>query len=162
MRAANLSHVYDRGMGKYWSTSHSRYTLKYHFVWCTKYRRKLLDVKERSGYFQEVLLEIGERYWFEFDTVGTDGNHVHLFLGAAPRYSPAEIAKIIKSITARELFKKFPEIRKKLWGGEFWEDGYFVRSVGDEVTEEVIRQYIKKQGRESRHAAFEQMALFSL
>ena len=148
-------------MGKYWNASHSRYTLKYHFVWSVKYRRKILAGRERSEYLQEVLQEVGERYWFEFDTVGTDGDHVHVFVGAAPRYAPAEIAKIIKSITAREMFRRFPEIRKQLWGGELWEDGYLVRSVGDEVTEEVIREYIKRQGQESHHAPFEQMMLFA-
>lgn len=124
----------------------------------------MLADRGRTEYLPEVFREIGERHWFEFDTVGTVGDHAHLFLGAAPRYAPAKIAKIVQSITAREMFRRFPEIRKRLWGGVFWEDGYFVRSVGEEVTEEVIREYIreyiKKQDQDSHHAPFEQMMLF--
>jgi len=94
--------------------------------------------------------------------MATDGNHVHLFLGAAPRYSPAEIMKIVKSISARIIFQEFPEIKKKLWGGEFWGDGYYVRTVGDEVTEKVIKEYIIKQGESILHKPFEQLRLFDL
>ena len=72
-------------------------------------------------------------------------DHVHLFLIAPPRYAPAGIVQIMKSISAKKVFEEFPEIREKLWGGELWNDGYFVRSVGDKVTTEVIRKYIKFQ-----------------
>lgn len=72
-------------------------------------------------------------------------DHVHLFLSAPPRYSPARVVQILKSIAARELFRRFPQLRRNLWGGQLWEDGYFVRSVGDEVTAEVIRRYIRYQ-----------------
>ena len=92
--------------------------------------------------------EISERYGFEIDTMEVMDDHVHLFLSAPPRYSPARIVQIIKSISAKMVFKKFPEVKKQLWGGEFWSDGYFVRSVGDKVTSEVIRRYIKYQQQE--------------
>jgi putative transposase len=75
-------------------------------------------------------------------------DHVHLFLSAPPRYSPAEIVQVIKSISGKMVFREFPEIKKQLWGGEFWSDGYFVRSVGDKVTSEIIRRYIKYQQQE--------------
>jgi putative transposase len=66
-----------------------------------------------------ILSEISERYDIEFDCIGTDGNHIHVFVRAAPRYVPSRIMQIIKRITAKELFKKFPEIKEHLWGGEF-------------------------------------------
>jgi putative transposase len=69
------------------------------------------------------VLKSVERYWFDFDAIGTDGDHVHFFVGAAPRYAPSKVIQIVKSITAREFFKKFPEVRKPIWGGEFWSDG---------------------------------------
>jgi len=92
--------------------------------------------------------EISERDEFEMDTMEVKDDHVHLFLSAPPRYSPAEIVQIIKSISAKMVFKQFPEVKKELWGGEFWSDGYFVRSVGDKVTSEVICRYIKYQQQE--------------
>ena len=91
---------------------------------------------------------ICERYGFEIDTMEVKDDHVHLFLSAPPRYSPARVVQIIKSISAKMVFKEFPEVKKQLWGGEFWGDGYFVRSVGDKVTSEVIRRYIKYQQQE--------------
>ena len=102
-------------------------------VFSIKYRRKLLQDKDRINYIKFICSEIGERYHFDFDAIGTDGDHVHVFVGAAPRYSPSRIVQIIKSITAREFFKKFPEVKKQLWGGEFWSDGGYVGTVGDGV-----------------------------
>ena len=72
-------------------------------------------------------------------------DHVHLFLVVPPRYAPSEVVNILKSISAKMLFKEFSAIKKQLWGGKLWNDGYFVRSVGDQVTVEVIRRYIKHQ-----------------
>ena len=72
-------------------------------------------------------------------------DHVHLFMQVAPRYAPAQGVPIMKSITARQVFEQFPPLRKRLWAGEFWGAGYFVRSVGDAVTAEIIRNYIRYQ-----------------
>jgi putative transposase len=72
-------------------------------------------------------------------------DHVHLLLHAPPQYGPARIVQVMKSISAREIFERFPQLRRQLWAGEFWNDGYFVRSVGDEVTTELIKHYIRYQ-----------------
>ena len=128
-------------------TSHAVYDLKYHMVWGPKYRKMILrgDLAKR---LREVFGEISERYEFEIDTMEVKEDHVHLFLTAPPRYSPAGVVQIIKSISAKVVFEEFPEVKKQLWGGEFWSDGYFVRSVGDKVTSDVIRRYIKYQHHE--------------
>jgi putative transposase len=128
-------------------TSHAVYDLKYHMVWVPKYRKMILG-GELAKRLKMTFEEISERYEFEIDTMEVRDDHVHLFLSAPPRYSPAEIVQIIKSISAKMVFKEFPEVKKELWGGEFWSDGYFVRSVGDKVTSEVIRRYIKYQQQE--------------
>ncbi len=128
-------------------TSHAVYDLKYHMVWVPKYRKMILG-GELAKRLKMTFEEIAEKYEFEIDTMEVKDDHVHLFLSAPPRYSPAEIVQIIKSISAKMVFKQFPEVKKELWGGEFWSDGYFVRSVGDKVTSEVIRRYIKYQQQE--------------
>jgi len=128
-------------------TSHAVYDLKYHMVWIPKYRKMMLR-DELAKRLKMTFQEISERYEFEIDTMEVKDDHVHLFLSAPPRYSPARVVQIIKSISAKMVFKQFPEVKKELWGGEFWSDGYFVRSVGDKVTSEVIRRYIKYQQQE--------------
>lgn len=111
-------------------------------VLCVKYRRKLLLDRDIIEALQSICVEISERYWFEFKAIGTDGDHVHLFVGAAPRYAPSRIMQIIKSIMARELFNRYPEIKKQLWGSEFWSDGGYIGTVGDAVTAEIIKNYM--------------------
>ncbi len=124
-----------------------------------KYRRKLLRDSDRINYIKSICHEIGERYWFDFDAIGTDGDHVHVFVGAAPRCSPPKVMQIIKSITAREILKQFPEVRKQLWGGEFWSDGGYIGTVGDGVTAEIIRNYVEMQGTPEEKEGYKQMNL---
>ncbi len=100
------------------------------------------------GYVREVFQQIAEEYEFSIDTMEVMEEHVHIFIEAPPRYAPSRIAQIMKSISAREVFKKYPKLRKQLWAGELWNDGYFVRSVGDKVTADVIRKYIEYQSRQ--------------
>ncbi len=123
-------------------TSHAVYDLKYHLVWIPKYRKMILreDIARRV---EEVFKEIGQIYEFEIETMAVVEDHVHIFLSAPPKYAPGEIVRVFKSRSAKAIFKEYPEVRRELWGGEFWSDGYFVRSVGDEVTAEVISRYIE-------------------
>ena len=74
-------------------------------VMSLKYRRKLLRDTSRINYIKNICSEIGEKYWFDFDAIGTDGDHVHIFVGAAPRYSPSRVMQIIKSITCKGVFQ---------------------------------------------------------
>jgi len=126
------------------SSAHARHDLKYHFVWCPKYRR--LALKGNIGkYIQGVIYEVAERYDFRVLAVAVMPDHVHLFVSALPEESPAALIQKIKSITAREAFRRFPSLKKLLWGGALWERGYFVMSSGTGTTDEMIRQYIKEQ-----------------
>jgi putative transposase len=94
---------------------------------------------------QELFYQIAAASDLEIDTMEVMEDHVQVFRSAPPRYAPARIAHILKRISARELFARFPRLRRQLWGGQFWEDGYFVRSVGDAVTAEIIRRSIRYQ-----------------
>jgi putative transposase len=121
---------------------HAVYDLKYHFVWIPKYRKLILQGPIAQS-LREIFYGIAERYELEIDTLEVRSDHVHLFLSAPPKYSPSRVVQILKSVSARELFRRHPKLREQLWGGELWSDGYFVRSVGDEVTAAVIRRYIE-------------------
>jgi len=129
-------------------------------VMCVKYRKQLLNQVNRVEKLKQIIKEIGERYWFETDEMGTDGDHVHIFVGAAPRYAPSRIMQIIKSISAKQIFQMFPEIRKVLWGGEFWSDGGYIGTVGDQANAEIVRKYIQQQGDRREKEQYNQLKLF--
>ena len=128
------------------SGGHTRYELKYHFVWCPKYRKIALG-GDIGHYVEKLLYEIAERYEFVIIEKAVMPDHVHIFVSAAPEVSPATIAQTIKSITAKKVFERFPGIKKILWGGALWERGYFVMSSGTGTTDEMIRKYIVDQRR---------------
>ena len=110
-----------------------------------KYRKRLLS-DSVVAFLQPLMKEISERYYLRVDAMGTDGDHMHLLIGAAPRYAPSRVMQIIKSITAKETFKAFPELRETLYGGEFWSDGGHIDTVGDGRSLEHIRKYVEEQG----------------
>lgn len=122
-------------------TSHAVYDTSYHLVWAPKYRKWILrgDLRKRVS---ELFEEISLSHDFEVDTMEVSEDHVHIFLSFPPRYSISKVVGMLKSISASVIFQEYPQIKQELWGGEFWEDGYFVRTVGDKVTAEVIRKYI--------------------
>lgn len=126
------------------ASAHAVYDLKYHFVWTPKYRKELL-IGEVGEATKEILAEIAEAYEMEIDTLEVMEDQVHLLVSSPPRYSLARVMQILKSVSGRELFARYPWLRRKLWGGELWGDGYFVRSVGDQVRAEIIRRYIRYQ-----------------
>ena len=104
--------------------------------------------KEVSDYLKTIFNKIAEEYEFRIDTMEVLEDHVHIIVEVPPKYSPAKVVQVMKSISAREVFSKYPDLRKQLWAGELWNDGYFVRSVGDKVTADVIRKYIEYQTHE--------------
>lgn len=127
--------------------SHNVSNLMYHFVFPAKYRRVVID-ENVDKIIKETCVEISKRYEIYFLEIGTDKNHVHFLIQSVPRYSPTQIVRIVKSITAKEVFAKCPEVKKKLWGGEFWSDGFYVATVSEHGNEKVIANYVKNQGDE--------------
>ena len=130
--------------------SHNVSILVYHFVCPAKYRRVVID-EQVEQVLKEVCLDIADRYQVEFLEIGTDKDHVHFLVQSIPTYSPTKIITMIKSLTAKEVFVRVPSVKKQLWGGEFWTDGYYVGTVGQHVTEDVIKQYVKNQGQEEKY-----------
>ena len=141
--------------------SHNVSVLLYHFVCPAKYRRVVFS-EEVDTTLKDICLEISKRYKIHFVEIGTDQDHVHYLVQSVPKYSPTEIITIIKSITAKEIFKQHPEVQKILWGSEFWSDGYFVGSVGEHGNEQMIQKYVQQQGDPKRYKALvkQQLTLF--
>ncbi len=81
----------------------------------------------------------------EFEQIGCDKDHVHLLCTAHPKIARGQIVRVFKSITARELFKRKPDLKRDLWGGEFWTDGYYVATVGERADWVVVERYVKNQ-----------------
>lgn len=136
-------------------SAHKVYKIKYHLVFCIKYRKNLFLKSKYVESIKEIFLGMEMRYSMKFETIGFDEDHLHIMLRSLPKYSPSQLFRIIKSISAIQLFKRHEDLKEELWGGEFWSDGGFVGTVGEGINAEIIRKYIKNQGRKG-----EQLKLF--
>ena len=134
-------------MSKFIHKSHNVTVLLYHLVFPEKYRKVLFD-KGVDRALSDICLEIEERYQIHFLEIGTDDDHVHFLVQSVPMYSVTKIVTIIKSLSAREIFKRCPYVKKQLWGGEFWTDGFYASTVGKHGNENMISAYVKNQGQE--------------
>lgn len=107
--------------------------------------------------------KIEERYEIVFIEIGSDQDHVHFLVQSVPMYSVTKIVRMIKSITAKEIFKHAPGVKRALWGGEFWSDGYYVSTVGKHGSERVISDYVRNQGKPDYEKLYEnnQLNLFN-
>ena len=135
---------------RYIHKQHNVSVLMYHVVCAAKYRRVVMSPKVDET-LRRVCLEIEKRYEIYFLEIGMDRDHAHFLVQSVPMYSPSKIVQTLKSITAREVFLAVPEVKKKLWGGEFWGKGYFVNTVGQHGGEQVIAEYVKRQGVEANY-----------
>jgi len=133
-------------MSKFIHKKHNVSVLMYHIVCPTKYRRAVF-ASEVDVQVKEVCAKIQKRYEITFLEIGTDDDHVHFLVQSVPTYSPKQIVQIIKSITAREVFKACPKVKQYLWGGKFWSEGYFVSTVGAHANEQMIKNYVQQQGK---------------
>ncbi|MEP0820260.1 IS200/IS605 family transposase [Trichocoleus desertorum] len=140
--------------------SHNVTVLLYHLVFPAKYRRAVFD-EQVDAVLQEVCLEIEKRYEIKFVEIGVDKDHVPFLVQSVPSYSVTKLVTMLKSLTAREVFKRCPQVKRQLWGGEFWSDGYFASTVGKHGDESMIAKYVKAQGNDylRLHRA-EQLTLF--
>ncbi|GAB6276079.1 MAG: IS200/IS605-like element ISEfa4 family transposase [Rectinema sp.] len=133
-------------MSEYNHKNHNVSVLLYHIVCPAKYR-KVVFSEEVDKTLRDICIEIENRYEIKFIEIGTEKDHVHFLVQSVPTYSPSKIVQIIKSITAKKIFERCPEVKKALWGGEFWTKGYYIGSTGKHGDEELIGNYVKSQGR---------------
>ena len=119
------------------------YSLQYHIVWCTKYRKQILkdDIDE---VVKQMLQEIAEEYHFTILAMEVMPDHIHLLLDCKPQFMISDMVKIMKGNTARWLFLKHPELKKSLWGGHLWNPSYCAVTVSDRSREQV-EHYIRSQ-----------------
>jgi REP element-mobilizing transposase RayT len=145
-------------MSEYIHKSHNVSVLIYHFVCPTKYRRVVFD-EAVDAELCDICNEIAKRYEIVFLEIGVDKDHVHFLVQSVPMYSPKKVIQTIKSITAREIFRRIPSVREQLWGGEFWSEGYFVSTVGRHGDEKTLREYVKKQSADQNYKPLHQQQL---
>ena len=125
---------------------HNKTLLLYHLVCPAKYRRDIFT-PEVTKTLLDVCRGIEERYEIGFHEVGTDEDHVHFLIQSIPDLAPSRIVQTVKSIIAKRLFISHKEIKQKLWGGELWTKGYYMNTVGQYANEQIIKNYVKNQGR---------------
>lgn len=133
-------------MSEFIHKSHNVTVLLYHLVFPAKYRRVVFD-KGVDRALTEVCLEIEKRYEVKFLEIGTDEDHVHFLVQSVPTYSVSKLVRKVKSLTERHIFSRYPHVKKQLWGGEFWSDGFFASTVGKHGDETMIGKYVRDQGK---------------
>ena len=138
--------------------SHNKTVLLYHLVFPAKYRR-MIFTKEIENTLIEICREISQRYEINFLEIGNDEDHVHFLIQGIPKMPVTRIVQIVKSITARELFKQHPEIKKMLWGGHLWTSGFYANTVGQFASEDTIKKYVQNQGKTYHKAHIGQLKL---
>ncbi|WP_307257417.1 IS200/IS605 family transposase, partial [Oikeobacillus pervagus] len=120
------------------------YNVNYHIVWSVKYRRKVLT-SEIESYLKDLFQEIAQEKEFEIAMMEVgEQDHIHVFASAHPKIAPSYIVKMLKGISARKLFLKFPQLKKGLRGGHLWNSSFYIETVGS-ISEDVIRKYIENQ-----------------
>jgi len=135
--------------------THHVYRLMYHFVWIPKYRHKVFEEPYRQS-LKDIIMKIGYDYDIRIIELELPTDHIHMVVKGEPKSSPSGMMQVIKSISAREFFKRHPEIKRKyFWGGKLWTQSFFVETIGN-ANEEVIREYVKNQLKE-----MDQMEMFS-
>jgi len=132
-------------------SNHCAYDTHHHIVFPVKYRKALLD-NEITLAIVKIAKEIRKKYEIDFEKIGCDKDHIHILASFHPKYGGSEIVRKFKSITAKQLFLRFPNLKKDLWGGEFWSDGYYLGTVGERSNWNTVKKYIENQGKTAESA----------
>ena len=141
--------------------SHNKSLLIFHLVCPVKYRRDIFT-ETNSTTLKSICLELSTRYPYEFIEIGIDEDHVHFLIHTVPNIQISSMVQTIKSITAREMFTRHPEVKIFLWGGQFWTDGYYINTVGQYGNLNMLTNYVKNQGLKNyQQIHHQQPSLFS-
>ncbi len=138
---------------------HCAYDTHYHLVFPVKYRKALLS-EEIAAAVKALAYEVSLRYELTLEQIGTDGDHIHVLVSFHPKYSIGQFVRIFKSNVARELFRQFPTLKKELWGGEFWTDGYYVATVSTAGNWATVEAYVRNQGKTRTNQASAQLTIW--
>ncbi len=133
-------------MQNYRTAAHSRFDIKYHFVWTTKYRKAVLQGQVALR-LRELVREICKTHEIEILQGHVSTDHVHILVSAPPNMSASKIMQYVKGKSSRKLMMEFRELNRQFWGRHMWSRGFFVTTSGN-VTDEVIAEYIRLQGQE--------------
>ena len=145
-------------MSEHVTKRHNKNLLLYHLVCPVKYRRKVFTKEVETG-LKNICLEIEERYEIGYIEIGTDADHVHFLIQCVPAIAPSSFVQTTKSITAKEIFKRHPEVKEMLWGGKFWTRAYYINTVGQYGNEKVIANYVQTQGMQYNQIHRRQLSL---
>ena len=141
-----------------WHWYHNVSECFYHVQITVKYRKSVLDEGVQK-IMRATVAGLKERYAIDVSEIGFDQNHVHLLCQFLPKYSGGDVVRLLKSLSAKEVFRLMPSIKKELWGGEFWTDGYYIGTISNKGNKAVIERYIRNQGREKE---IPQLTLFDV
>lgn len=131
-------------MNNYKSLKHTKYLIQYHIVWCPKFRYNVINGNIETS-LKSIVQSICNQYEFNLIEIETMPDHIHLFIAAKPTISPTRIVQILKSISAIELFKSYPRLKRFYnRSGHLWSKGYFISTIGN-VSAETIKKYIQNQ-----------------
>ncbi len=127
-------------------TRYTHYSIAYHLVWIPKYRRRVL-VGEVQAETKRLIAECCQRQGLTLLAVETDEDHIHVFVSAPPRFSPAMIANLLKGYTSRFLREKFPRLKKVCGKEHLWTQSYYVGTAGAVCAETIQRYILENQGK---------------
>ena len=119
------------------------YSIQYHIVWCTKYRKKIL-CDGIDAELKDYLHQMSKEYSFDITALEVMPDHIHLLVDCKPQFFPSDMIKILKGNTARWIFLKHPELKKELWGGHLWNPSYCIVTVSDRCID-MVQEYINSQ-----------------
>ena len=124
-------------------SSHAVFDCTYHLIWTVKYRKRALSRQHEREECERLLRRAAQEYGMQVDAIEVDADHVHLYIQIPPQRSVGGAVGILKSISARMMFKRFPYLKRVLWSAKLWSASYFARSVGEGVTAALIKRYIE-------------------
>ena len=134
-------------------SSHAVYECQYHIIWSTKYRKRALTLPHEQEYCEKIIIKAAAEYGMQVLVIEVDIDHVHVQIEIPPQRSVGSGIGILKSVSARMMFKRFAYLKRKFWSGEMWGASYFVRSVGEGVNASMVQRYISKHGERAMQPA---------